>query len=170
MAKFCMPSMLLLNYLRYTLQAIMVDGRIVNKYLASVVADMLQNKRKEINCPCRKCKQEILIDPFVDGHLRAHLLMYGFMDGYTRWISEDDEDVDGAENDEGEDNNDQEPEKVWNEEAPEHEEESEHGEDAGTPQASSLSSVVQDPQVRDLLRKKTTNARAAFREESKLVQ
>src|SRR5664279_4268478 len=141
MAKFCMPSMLLINSLAYTLQAIMVDGRIVYKYLEAAVADMFENKRKEINCPCRKCKQECLIDPFVDGHLKAHLLMYGFMDGYTWWISEDDEDVDGAENNEGEDNNDQGPEQVWNEEAPGHEEESKHGEEAGMPQAPSLTSV-----------------------------
>src|SRR5664279_3897003 len=129
MTKFCMPSMLLLNYLPHTLQAIMVDGRIVEKLWACAVADMLQNKRKEIRCPCRKCKEKCLLDPFDGGHLKAHLLMYGFMDGYPRWIIEDDEGVDGAKNNEVEDHNNQEPEEVWNEEVPEHEEESEHVED-----------------------------------------
>jgi len=152
-------------------------GRIVEKYLACAVADMLQNKRKEIRCPCRNCKEAKLVDPFVGGHLKAHLLMYGFMDGYTRWISEDDVGVSGTQNNEVENQNDQEPEEEWNEETPEHEvesghgQESGHGEDAAMSQASQLlSSVVQDPHVRDLLRKKTTNARAASREESKLAQ
>ena len=40
-----------------------------------------------------------LAGPFTGGHLKAHLIMHGFMDGYTRWISEDeDEDVDGVTN------------------------------------------------------------------------
>ena len=41
--------------------------------------------------------------PYVDGRVEAHLLMNGFMDGYTRWITEDEdddvEDADGAGND-----------------------------------------------------------------------
>ena len=57
--------------------------------------------------------------------------MYGFMDGYTRWISEDDVGIHGTENNEVENQNDQEPEEEWNEETPEHEEESGHGEESG---------------------------------------
>ena len=39
------------------------------------------------------------MDRFTGGRLKAHLIMHGFMDVYTRWISEDDdEDVDGAAN------------------------------------------------------------------------
>ena len=36
-----------------------------------------------------------------DGRVEAHLLMTGFMDGYTRWIIEDEDDdvADGAGND-----------------------------------------------------------------------
>ena len=144
----------------------MVDGRIVAKFLSSAVADMFQNNRKEIRCPCRKCKQEVLIDPFLNGHLKAHLLMFGFMDGYTRRISEDG--INGAENNEREDNNG--PEEGWNDDAPEHGEDAEHGEEVGQLQPPSLSSIVQDPHLRDLLRKKTTNTRAASREEAKLTQ
>jgi hypothetical protein len=110
------------NSLAYTVQEMTMNGRIVARFLASAVDDMIQNNRKEIRCPCRKCKQVCLIDPF-SGHLKAHLLMHDFMDDYTRWISEDDVDVDGAEDEEGEDNNDEELEEGWNEEAPGHEEE-----------------------------------------------
>ena len=81
MANFSMTLMLLINSLVYTVQAIMVDGRIVNKYLASAMADMLRNNHKEIRCLCRKCKEGCLIDPFEKVHLKAHLLMHGFMDG-----------------------------------------------------------------------------------------
>jgi hypothetical protein len=31
------------------------------------------------------------LDPFDRGTLKVHLLMNGFMDDYTRWISEDDD-------------------------------------------------------------------------------
>ena len=60
---------------------------------------MNEKNVKEILCPCRRCKEGVFLDPFKGGRLKAHLLRYGFMDGYTRWISEDDdEDVDGATN------------------------------------------------------------------------
>ena len=69
--------------------------KIVDRWMASAVADMIQNNRKEIRCLCQKCKEVCLLDPY-SGSLQAHLLMHNFMDNYTRWISEDDEDVDGA--------------------------------------------------------------------------
>jgi hypothetical protein len=61
----------------------------VTRFLEAAVADMHENNRKEIKCPCRKCKEQVWIDPFKGGHLKAHLVMHGFMNGYTR-LSEDD--------------------------------------------------------------------------------
>src|SRR3954466_13087981 len=76
-----------------------VCGKMVDRYLRSAVDDMVEKNEKEILCPCRKCKEGVWLDPFKGGHLKAHLLRYGFMDGYTRWIIEDDDDdIDGATN------------------------------------------------------------------------
>jgi hypothetical protein len=117
--------------------------------------------------------------------------MNGFMDGYTQWISEDDdEDVhmagnndmgldeemtdrhedDGAGHVGGEESGNDDD---GGEDSGHGEEESGHGgeEAAVTPQSSTvLSAVVQDPHVRDLLRKSTTSDRAASREKAKLAQ
>jgi hypothetical protein len=84
---------------------VIMEGRIVSRYLASAVPDMIRNNRKEIRYPYKRCKQVTLMDPF-SGSLKAHLLLHGFMDGfnYTQWIVEDDDD----DNDEGVDNNDEE--------------------------------------------------------------
>src|SRR5664279_5711221 len=123
--------------------------------------DMYQNNRIEIRCPCRKCKLGTLHNPF-SGTVRDHLLMHGFMDGHTQWISdEDDEQVHGATagNEEGhQDNNDEGRE---DEEPPAHdgEEAEQHVEDADT--RTPLTSVVRDPHDQELLLKKMTNARAA---------
>src|SRR3954469_20683548 len=66
----------------------------VTRFLEAAVVDMHENNRKEIKCMCRKCKEQVWKDPFKGGHLKAHLVMHGFMNGYTRCISEDDfEDV-----------------------------------------------------------------------------
>ena len=81
---------------------IMSEG-IVARFLKCTTAEMIQNNMTEIRCPCRRCKLNWLIDPD-SRNLQAHLLHHGFMDGYTRWISddEDDEAVNGAaENEEG---------------------------------------------------------------------
>src|ERR1043165_3115676 len=53
----------------------------VTRFLEAAVADMHENNRKEIKCPCRKCKEQVWIDPFKGGHLKAHLVMKGFMNG-----------------------------------------------------------------------------------------
>jgi hypothetical protein len=103
--------------------------------------------------------------------------MHGFMEGHTRWISEDDdnEDVDGAGND------DMGPDEEMPDYGPEEEEGLGNGddeeavqgrEDADMPQPSSslLSSAMRDPHVRDLLRKKMTSERASSREEAKPAQ
>ena len=81
----------------------MVSGTMVDRWLRSAVQDMKENNRTEVLCPCRKCKGIVWLDPHDDGRVEAHLLMTGFMDGYTRWIIEDEdddvEDADGAGND-----------------------------------------------------------------------
>ena len=80
-----------------------VNGRMVERYWQSAVDDMYEKRLKDVLCPCRKCKGIVWLDPHVDGRAEAHLLMTGFMDGYTRWIIEDEdddvEDADGAGND-----------------------------------------------------------------------
>src|ERR1041385_5821022 len=53
----------------YHVQAIdMAPGhmseRVVNKYLRYATDDMIQNNRREIRCPCRKCKKVGLLNPF----------------------------------------------------------------------------------------------------------
>ena len=76
----------------YTVQSVMkVSGWKVERYMQSAVMDMYANNRTRIRCPCARCKEGVLLDPFDRGTLKAHLLMNGFMDGYTRWISEDDD-------------------------------------------------------------------------------
>ena len=144
---------------------------------------MNEKNVKEILCPCRKCKG-VWLDPFKGGRLKAHLLRYGFMDGYTRWITEDDDDdidgatnnpmaadeemIDGSEDEEGagNDGGEEAAHGSGGEDQAEHD-----GEDADMTEPSSLlNSIVRDPHVRDLLCKKTTSDRAASREEAKLEQ
>jgi hypothetical protein len=71
-----------------------VSGWKVERYMQSAVMEMYANNRTRIRCPCARCKEGVLLDPFDRGTLKAHLLMNGFMDGYTQWISEDDDDDD----------------------------------------------------------------------------
>ena len=75
------------------MQVIMkVNGRMVERYWQSAVDDMYEKRLMDVLCPCRKCKRGVRVDCFKGGKLKAHLLMHGFMDGHTRWISEDDDD------------------------------------------------------------------------------
>ena len=110
----------------------------VKRFLEAAVADMRENNCKEIKCPCRKWKEQVWMDPFKGGHLKAHLIMHGFMDGYTRWISEHDDDgIDGAaNNDMGQDeemtNEPEEETRHGEEDAGHEEEDAGHGEDVGT--------------------------------------
>ena len=71
-----------------------VSGRVVERWLRSAVQDKYSNNRTGIICSCRKCKLIVILDPFDRGSLKAHLLMHGFMDGYTQWIIEDDDEDD----------------------------------------------------------------------------
>ena len=66
----------------------MTEG-IVNRFLSSAKAEMLQNNEKEIRCPCRRCKLRSLMDPDTV-QVRDHLFLCGFMDGY-RWQGDEDD-------------------------------------------------------------------------------
>ena len=73
---------------------VIMSEHVVNTYLRHATEDMLQNKRKDIQCPCRT---------------QRYLLRRGFMDDHTRWIEDDENDGAPAGNDqEGQqDNNDE---------------------------------------------------------------
>ena len=97
---------------------VIMSEHVVNTYLRHATEDMLQNKRKDIQCPCRACKLEVGISPFTKT-LLEHLLFRGFMDGHTRWLTDDEHDGnDGA----PEGNNQDQGQQDNNNEGPEHEE------------------------------------------------
>ena len=67
----------------------MTEG-IVNRFLSSAKAEMLEKNETEIRCPCRRCKlKSLIVDPDF-GQVRDHLLLRGFMDGY-RWQGDEDD-------------------------------------------------------------------------------
>src|SRR6187401_3343545 len=85
----------------------MTEG-IVNRFLSSAKAEMLQKNETEIRCPCRRCKLKSLIADPDSGQVRDHLLLRGFMDGYRRQGDEDDYEVvhgGRARNEEGQQDN-----------------------------------------------------------------
>ena len=57
----------------------MTEG-IVNRFLSSAKAVMLQKNETEIRCLCRRCKLKSLIANPDSGQVRDHLLLRGFMD------------------------------------------------------------------------------------------
>ena len=69
----------------------MTEG-IVNRFLSSAKAEMLQKNETEIRCPCRRCKLKSLMDPD-SVQVWDHLLLRGFMDGYWWQGDEDDYEV-----------------------------------------------------------------------------
>ena len=94
----------IINLFIITVQTfMMVSGTMVDRWLRSAVLDMKENNWTEVLGPCRKCKGIVCLEPYDDVRVEAHLLMTCFMDGYTRWIIEDEdddiEDADGAAND-----------------------------------------------------------------------
>src|SRR3990170_7888910 len=94
MPNFCMTLMhariFIINLFIITMQTfMMVSGMMVDRWLRSAVQDMKENNLTEVLCPCRRCKGRVWLDPYDDGHVKVHLLMTGFMDGYSRWIIED---------------------------------------------------------------------------------
>ena len=64
----------------------MTEG-IVNRFLSSTKAEMIQKNETEIRCPCQRCKPKSLMDP---DSIMEHLLVRGFMDGY-RWQGDEDD-------------------------------------------------------------------------------
>src|SRR3954470_19550273 len=85
----------------------MMTGGIVDRFLSFTKAEMLQKNEMEIRCPCRRCKLKSLMDPN-SVHVRDHLLLHGFMDGYRWQGDEDDYEVihgDRARNEEGQQDN-----------------------------------------------------------------
>src|SRR4051812_30276219 len=111
------------------------------------------------------------IDPD-SGNLQAHLLRHGFMDGYTRWISDDEDDGDGEggqhdDDHHGEDGQDDQDSLGEGAEADRDDDDLDAG---GADDDGTTSGWVRDPYVQELLLKQTSNARAAAREKAKLAQ
>lgn len=164
---------------RLIYKMVVMSTRVVDNYLRHATEDMLQNGGKEIRCPCKKCKLGGLLNPF-SGDLLGHLLRYGFMEGHTQWISDDEDDEVDWEptgNDGQQDNNNdqgQQQDAEFEEPddpADDHDgENSEQGvtEDGDT--RTPLTEVVRDPHMKELLLRKMTNSRSAVREESNLTQ
>ena len=67
----------------------MTEG-IVNRFLSSAKAEMLQKNETEIRCLCPRCKLKSLIVDLDSGQVRDHLLLRGIMDGY-RWQGDEDD-------------------------------------------------------------------------------
>jgi hypothetical protein len=151
---------------------VVMSERLVDKYLEAAANDMVRNNRTDVPCPCRKCKLLCVADPY-DSRFKVHLLRCGFMDGYTRWLLDED-DLDGGEDEEppthdGEDHH-EEPDPAHDgedEESSAHdhgdEDAEQHGEDHADTQSAPLTSVVRDPHVKELLSKikKNTYAKLA---------
>ena len=162
----------------YTVQAkmvrIMSEG-IVARFLKCATADMIRNNKTDIRCPCRRCKLNWVID-LDSGNLQAHLLRHGFMDGYTRWISDDIDDGDGEEGGQHDDDHHHGENGRDDEESPGDGEGAEADRDdddldaGGADDDGTTSGWVRDPYVQELLLKQTSNARAAAREKAKLAQ
>ena len=177
----------------------MTEG-IVNRFLSSAKAEMLQKNKIEIRCLCRRCKLKSLIADPDSWQVRDHLLLRGFMDGY-RWQGDEDdyEFVHGGRerNEEGQQDNHRGSGGREDEESPGHDHDgdavhSHHVEDAGhddeedagaddghdhedddaggADDAGPSMGWVQDPHIQELLLKQTGNARAATREKAKLDQ
>ena len=53
---------------------------------------MILKNEREIECPCRKCNNMVLFDPY-KGTLRTHLMKHGFMENYTLPPNHDDDDL-----------------------------------------------------------------------------
>ena len=86
---FLGSKILFCSTLQETMVRTMTDG-IVNRFLRSAKAEMLQKNEMEIKCPCRRCKLKSLIADPDSGQVRDHLLLRGFMDGY-RWQGDEDD-------------------------------------------------------------------------------
>ena len=56
-------------------------GVAATAYLETAVKKMLDRKESIIPCPCLRCENTLMFDPF-RGTLLSHLLKSGFMEGY----------------------------------------------------------------------------------------
>ena len=155
----------------------MMSESIVARYKEAAIADMIQNNRTEIKCPCRKCKLRNLLRP-ESRELEDHLLMNGFMPGHTQWIAPDPPQQDNNGDRGGREDEQPDPEHDEGHDGEgdaEHDGEEDAGaddhdadQDAGADEPSST--WVRDPHVQELIQKPTSNARAATREKVKLAQ
>ena len=84
-----------------------VSKPLLDRWMKCARAKMARANIDEIRCPCRDCRLRFRIRHDC-GLLELHLIRRGFMDGYTRWIrdDEDDEDVNAVANGEDEDDQD----------------------------------------------------------------
>jgi len=173
-----------------------VSKPILDRWMECARAEMARANMNDIRCPCRDCRLRILIRHDC-GLLEAHQIRRGFMDGYTRWMQddEDDDDVnDAAANgaDEDEDarhEHDQDEDQGAGHQhdqdqgaGREHDEAEgsghEHDEAEGSGHErhdeaegeGNDSSWLRDPHVQELLLKETSNAKAAAREKARLEQ
>ena len=81
-----------------------VSKPILDRWMECARAEMARANIDEIRCPCRDCRLRFRIRHDC-GLLESHLIRRGFMDGYTRWIrdDEDDEDVNAGHDHEDQD-------------------------------------------------------------------
>ena len=70
-----------------------VSKPILDRWMECARAEMARANMNDIRCPCRDCRLRILIRHDC-GLLEAHLIRRGFMDGYTRWMQDDEDDDD----------------------------------------------------------------------------
>ena len=84
-----MPNFFLVLKYHFALPRTMTEG-IVNRFLSSVKAEILQKNETEIRCLCLRCNLKNLIADPNSGQVRDHLLLRGFMDGY-RWQGDEDD-------------------------------------------------------------------------------
>ena len=61
---------------------VMMSESIMARYKEAAMADMIESNMTEIRCPCKNYKLRNLIRPD-SGVLENHLLVHGFMRGYT---------------------------------------------------------------------------------------
>ena len=156
----------------------MSSGRI-SRYKEEAKAEMIRCNRRQIRCPCRKCKLVSWIDPD-SGQLEDHLLRRGFMIGFNQAPT-----ANGAHEDEGGREDEESPEHGYQDEGDvggqdDHDEGDvggqdghDEGVDGGREDANTqnpLMSALRDAHVQELLLKETSNARAAAREKAKLAQ
>ena len=58
--------------------------RSIKQFFKLALEDMNHRGKAEILCPCKKCRNEVLINLCTD-RVMMHLLKHDFMSGYTRW-------------------------------------------------------------------------------------